>query len=73
MPSHLGFFHIIWLLDDYHPAQILADLLTIKTDVWCSMGEKGKEQERIAGLSPYQVYGALIEKVANPNMIKQSW
>lgn len=41
----------------------------IYTDVWCSMGEEAKAEERIKLLSPYQVNAALMNKTGNANTI----
>ncbi|POZ93658.1 ornithine carbamoyltransferase [Petrotoga halophila] len=41
----------------------------IYTDVWFSMGEESKVQERINLLKPYQVNMDLIKKTNNPNVI----
>ncbi len=41
----------------------------IYTDVWVSMGEEDKFEERINLLKPYQVNMKLIEKVNNDNLI----
>ncbi|HEY9594256.1 MAG TPA: ornithine carbamoyltransferase [Spirochaetia bacterium] len=41
----------------------------VYTDVWVSMGEEEKSQERIALLSPFQVNDALMEKTGNPDAI----
>lgn len=41
----------------------------IYTDVWVSMGEEDKFEERIEQLLPYQVNQALLEKTENPDVI----
>lgn len=41
----------------------------VYTDVWCSMGEEDKAEERIRMLKPYQVNQSLIQKVNNSKMI----
>lgn len=41
----------------------------IYTDVWVSMGEESKMEERINLLKPYQVNMELIKKAKNPGMI----
>ena len=39
------------------------------TDVWISMGEEDKKEERVRLLSPYQVNGDLMKKTGNPDCI----
>jgi ornithine carbamoyltransferase len=39
------------------------------TDVWASMGEEGKKEERRHLLSPYQVNKALMDKTGKPDAI----
>ena len=39
------------------------------TDVWVSMGEEDRLQERIGILKPYQVNNAMVEKTGNPDVI----
>jgi ornithine carbamoyltransferase len=41
----------------------------IYTDVWASMGEEDKIQDRIALLRPYQVNQKMIDATGNPKMI----
>lgn len=41
----------------------------VYTDVWCSMGEEDKAEERIRMLKPYQVNHSLLQKVNNSKMI----
>lgn len=41
----------------------------IYTDVWVSMGEESKFEERIKLLKPYQVNMEMIKKANNPNVI----
>jgi ornithine carbamoyltransferase len=41
----------------------------IYTDVWCSMGEEDKAEERIMLLKPYQVNDALFALTKKPNTI----
>jgi ornithine carbamoyltransferase len=41
----------------------------VYTDVWVSMGEEEKSQERIALLSPFQVNDAMMEKTGNRDAI----
>ena len=41
----------------------------IYTDVWISMGEEDKMEERIKLLKPYQVNMDLIKKTNNPDVI----
>jgi len=41
----------------------------IYTDVWASMGEEDKIQERIALLKPYQVNRAMLDRTENPECI----
>ena len=41
----------------------------IYTDVWISMGEEDKKEERVRLLSPYQVNGDLMKKTGNPDCI----
>lgn len=41
----------------------------IYTDVWCSMGEEEKAEERIKLLRPYQVNEALMKKTGKDNTI----
>lgn len=41
----------------------------IYTDVWVSMGEEDKIEERVKLLSPYQVNMEMINKTGNPNVI----
>jgi ornithine carbamoyltransferase len=54
---------------------ITSDLSAVKgadiiyTDVWVSMGEEDKYDERITKLLPYQVNAALFAKTENPNCI----
>ena len=38
------------------------------TDVWVSMGEQKRRQERIALLRPYQVNMAMLKLTGNPNV-----
>ena len=38
------------------------------TDVWVSMGEPKRRQERIALLRPYQVNMAMLKLTGNPNV-----
>ncbi|MDR1375118.1 MAG: ornithine carbamoyltransferase [Treponema sp.] len=41
----------------------------IYTDVWVSMGEEAKREERLALLRPYQVNGALMDKTGRKDSI----
>ncbi|MDD4080752.1 MAG: ornithine carbamoyltransferase [Eubacteriales bacterium] len=41
----------------------------VYTDVWVSMGEEARFEERILMLQPYQVNDALMEKTGNPKAI----
>jgi len=41
----------------------------IYTDVWVSMGEEDKYEERISQLKPYQVNMEMIQNSGNPNII----
>ena len=41
----------------------------IYTDVWFSMGEEHKMEERIKILKPYQVNEDVLEKTGNPDVI----
>jgi ornithine carbamoyltransferase len=47
----------------------LADADAIYTDVWASMGEEGKKEERVRLLSPYQVNQTLMEKTGRADSI----
>ena len=53
--------------DDPRKAVIGADV--IYTDVWTSMGEESKSEERKKILAPYQVNIDLINATGNPNVI----
>jgi ornithine carbamoyltransferase len=57
---------ITWEPDPYAAAEG-ADI--IYTDVWVSMGEGDKFEERIALLKPYQVTMAMLEASKNPDVI----
>jgi len=54
-------------ITDKVDAVVNADV--IYTDVWFSMGEESKVQERIKLLKPYQVNMELIKKTNNPDVI----
>jgi ornithine carbamoyltransferase len=41
----------------------------VYTDVWISLGEESKEQERLQMLRPYQVNGEVMEQTGNPGAI----
>lgn len=41
----------------------------VYTDVWVSMGEEDKFEERIRQLKPYQVNRALLDKTENPDVL----
>ena len=41
----------------------------IYTDVWCSMGEEDKAEERIRLLKPYQVNSSLMKKTGKDETI----
>ncbi len=56
----------ITITDDINFGVLNADVLY--TDVWYSMGEEDKAEERIKLLSPYQVNSTLIEKTKNENV-----
>jgi ornithine carbamoyltransferase len=47
----------------------VANADVIYTDVWISMGEESKVEERIKLLKPYQVNMDLIKKTNNPDVI----
>lgn len=49
--------------------EAVADADILYTDVWCSMGEEQKAQERNILLLPYQINSKLIEKANNANVI----
>lgn len=51
------------------PAEGVAEADVIYTDVWASMGEEDKIEERIKLLHPYQVNQALIDLTGNPDVI----
>ncbi len=53
------------------PKEGVVDADIIYTDVWVSMGEEDKMEERISLLTPYQVNQELIEAANNPNVIFQ--
>jgi ornithine carbamoyltransferase len=53
------------------PKKAVVDADIIYTDVWVSMGEEDKMEERISLLTPYQVNQELIEAANNPNLIFQ--
>jgi ornithine carbamoyltransferase len=57
----------IQVLSDVKAAVKNADI--IYTDVWASMGEEDKMQERVQLLSPYQVNEALMEVTGKTNTI----
>ncbi|MDR2965684.1 MAG: ornithine carbamoyltransferase [Treponema sp.] len=54
---------------------VTADIASVKnadalyTDVWISMGEEDKRDERVRLLSPYQVNQTLMDKTGNPDCI----
>lgn len=56
----------ITITDDVYAAVRGADV--IYTDVWVSMGEEDKYEERIKLLQPYQVNKALMAATGNPNV-----
>lgn len=41
----------------------------VYTDVWCSMGEEEKEQERIEVLKPYQINKTLLDKTQKQTIV----
>lgn len=47
----------------------VADADVIYTDVWCSMGEEEKSEERIKILKPYQVNSSLMKKTGKEDTI----
>lgn len=49
--------------------EAVADADIIYTDVWASMGEEDKTEDRIELLRPYQVNAKLMEKTGNKNTI----
>jgi ornithine carbamoyltransferase len=53
------------------PKKAVVDADIIYTDVWVSMGEEDKMEERISLLTPYQVNQELIEATNNPHVIFQ--
>lgn len=57
----------IRVLSDVKEAVKQADILY--TDVWASMGEEDKMQERVVLLKPYQVNEELMNATENPNTI----
>ncbi|MBO1096588.1 ornithine carbamoyltransferase [Enterococcus casseliflavus] len=57
----------ILVTDDVDQGVLGADV--VYTDVWVSMGEEEKFQERIEQLLPYQVNQSLIEKTQNDQVI----
>lgn len=57
----------ITITKNIYEAVLDADILY--TDVWCSMGEEQKVQERNILLSPYQINSDVIEKTNNVNVI----
>lgn len=57
----------ITLTENHQEALLHADV--IYTDVWVSMGEEEKFEERIKLLQSYQVNSALMEMSQNPNAI----
>jgi len=54
---------IVKICDD--PAAAAAGANVVYTDVWVSMGEEDKQDERLALLRPYQVNMALMEATGN--------
>lgn len=57
----------IEILND--PKLAVKDADVIYTDIWVSMGEEDKMEERIKLLKPYQVDMALLEASGNPNVL----
>lgn len=57
----------ILITDNIEEAVINADVLY--TDVWYSMGEENKSNERIKLLSPYQINQDILDKTKNKNVI----
>jgi len=57
----------ITITDDV--AQGVKDADVIYTDVWASMGEEDKIEERMATLGPYQVNAAMMAHTGNPHCI----
>lgn len=58
---------VISVTDDIKAGVKDADI--IYTDVWVSMGEEDKYEERIALLAPYQVNMAMLKATGNPDVI----
>ena len=57
----------IVITDDINEAVKGADI--IYTDIWCSMGEEDKMEERISLLRPYQVTRQVMEATGNPRCL----
>ncbi len=51
------------------PAKAVEGADILYTDVWASMGEESKREERRALLSPYQVNGSMMARTGNPATI----
>ena len=58
---------VIEMTEDADAGVMDADV--IYTDVWVSMGEEDKFEERIKLLTPYRVTGEMMEKTGNPGTI----
>ncbi len=58
---------VIEMTEDADAGVMDADV--IYTDVWVSMGEEDKFEERIKLLAPYRVTGEMMEKTGNPGTI----
>jgi len=59
--------HSIFVTDQIQEGILGADI--IYTDVWCSMGEESKANERIKLLQPYQVNQKMIQATNNSNLL----
>lgn len=64
-----------WIRESGAKITVTADISAVNnadaiyTDVWVSMGEEAKKEERISLLSPYQVNDRLFEMTGNKNCI----